>query len=323
MPRWVSARLACALAAAVAAATVATAETYPARPIKIIIGFGPGSSTDVTSRVLGQKLGQALGQQFVIEPHPGAASSIAAGMVARAPADGYTLFMGTSANTINAALNTTLNFDFTTDFAPIALVGSVPNILVASPSIGVRSVKDLIALAKSKPDQILFGSSGIGTSPHLSRELMNIMAGIRMVHVPYPSGPQAVTDLLGGRIHVLFSPASNVMPHVEQGKLVALASTQSARAGVAPDLPTMSEAGLPGFDTGVWFGLLAPAGTPPEIVARLAAATVAARGTPEVAETLRNQGIDALGGGQKEFADYLVKDVRRWTEVAHAAGLKK
>jgi len=191
------------------------------------------------------------------------------------------------------------------------------------PSLGVKSVKELIDLAKSKPDQLSFASSGVATGTHLSGELFKVLAGVKMVHVPYAGSPQAVTDLLAGRIQLFFSPASTVLQHVRDGKLVALASTEAKRTAIAPELPTMVEAGLPGFETGLWFGLLAPAGTPKEVVDKLARAANAALQTDEVAKALAPQGIDLVGGSPEDFARYLEGEMKRWATVAEAAGLKK
>ena len=316
-------QLALGLALACLLAPVLRADDYPSRPVRIIIGFGPGASADITARVLAQRFNQTLGQQFVVENRPGAGSSLAAEFVARAPKDGYTLFMATIANTINSAISSSLSFDFAKDLAPIALVASVPNILVVHPSLRVNNVRDLIALAKTKPEQILYGSSGVGTLTHVSVELFNTVAGVKFVHVPYPGSAQALADLLAGRIQVSFSPASTVMPHIAEGKLVALASTAQKRAGVAPNLPTMTEAGLPGFETGLWFGLLAPADTPRAIIEKLSAATNEALQSSEVMAPLRPQGIDPLGGSPEDFARTIATETRKWAEVARAAGLRK
>jgi len=296
---------------------------YPTRTVRIIIGFGAGAAADTPGRLLAQKFTAALGQQFVVENRPGAGSNIAAEHVARAPKDGHTLFMGTAANTQNVSISPNLTFDFAKDFAPIALVAAVPNILVAHPTLGVEKVADLVALAKQKPGEIMFGSSGVGTSTHLAGELLNVMAGIKLVHVPYPGSAQAITDVLTGRIPLLFAPASAVIQHVEKGNLKALASTQLKRAGIAPAVPTMSEAGLPGFDLGLWFGLLAPAGTPREIIERLARATNEALAAPDVIASLRAQGLDPLGGSPQDFARYIDSEIKKGAELAQAAGLKK
>jgi len=301
----------------------AHAEDYPSRPVHIIAGFIPASAADITARVLGQRMGQTLRQQFVIENKPGAGSSLAAEYAARAPKDGYTLFVGSSANITNQAINPGLAFDMAKDFAPIALATTVPIILVVHPSAGINSVQELIALAKAKPGEVLYASTGVGTAPHLSGELFAIRAGIKLVHVPYQGSPQAVTDLLAGRTTMMFSPASAVVSHVASGKLKALASAAAKRPSIAPDLPTMAEAGMPDFDTSIWFGLMAPAGTPREVVDKLARATAEALASNEVLAALQPQGFDTLSGGPEDFAATIGREIKRWGEVAQAAGLKK
>lgn len=314
---------AAALCATALAAFAGVADDYPARPIHVVVGFSPGSGADITARVVGQRMGQILGQQIVVENKTGAGSSLAAESVARAPKDGYTLLLATIANPINAVVNSNLPFDFRQDFAPIMRLTTTPNILVVHPSLGVKSVKELIDLAKRKPNELSFGSSGVATGTHLAGELFKVMAGVQMVHVPYAGSPQAVTDLIAGRIQVFFSPASTVLQHVRDGKLVALASTEAKRTAMAPDLPTMAEAGLPGFETGLWFGLAAPAGTPKEIIATLARAGNEALRADTVAKALLPQGIDLVGGSPEEFGRYLDGEMKRWATVAQAAGLKK
>jgi tripartite-type tricarboxylate transporter receptor subunit TctC len=309
--------------AAALAALPGLADDYPARPIRVVVGFSAGSGADISARVVGQRMGQILGQQIVVENKTGAGSSLAAEQVARAPKDGYTLLMATIANVINAVVNPNLSFDFRKDFAPVVRLTTTPNILVVHPSVGVKSVKELIDLAKAKPDQLSFASSGVATGTHLAAELFKVMTGVKMVHVPYAGSPQAVTDLLAGRVQVFFSPASTVLQHVREGKLVALASTEARRAAMAPDLPTMAEAGLPGFETGLWFGLVAPVGTPKEIIDKLARAGNEALKADEVGKALAPQGIDLVGGSPEEFARYLDGEMKRWATVAEAAGLKK
>jgi tripartite-type tricarboxylate transporter receptor subunit TctC len=300
----------------------AAQEPYPSRPVRIVVGFGAGSSADIVARDIAQKLGQTLGQQFVVENRPGAGSNIGTEYVARAPKDGYTLLMATVANTINATLTSHPGFDFQKDLAPITLVAAVPILLAAHPGLGVANVRALIALAKQKPEQILFGSSGAGTGNHLAGELFNVMAGVKLVHVPYPGSAQALTDLIAGRIALMFSAASTTLPFVESGKLVALAMAQPTRAAIAPDVPSMTEAGLSGFDTSVWFGLLAPAGTPPEIVATLARATNAALQADDVVKPLRQQGMEPIGGSPAEFAAHIRSEIAKWAPLVAAAGLK-
>lgn len=295
---------------------------YPGKPVKIVVGFTPGSVADIVARIVAQKLGTGLGQQFVVENRPGAGSNIAAEAVVRAPPDGYTLLMGSVANTINASLAKDLPFEFDKDLAPVAAVASVPNVLVVNPSVAARSVQELIAIAKANPGQLLFGSSGNGTSPHLSGELFSLMAGLKLVHVPYKGSPQAVADLLAGRVSIMFSPASTVLPHVRAGTLRALASSGMHRASAMPDLPTITESGLPGFETSVWLGLLAPAATPREIVERLNEETAQALAAADVRIQLAAQGIDPMGGTPQQFAAYIRQETEKWARVVQAAGVR-
>jgi tripartite-type tricarboxylate transporter receptor subunit TctC len=297
----------------------AAADDYPARPVRIVIGFGPGASGDVTARVLAPALGRVLGQQFVVENRTGAGSNIGSAFVAHAPKDGYTLLLGTIGNTINATYSTNPGYEFPGDFAPIALIATQANIVVAHPSIGAKSIKELIALARAKPDGLLYGSAGVGSGSHFAGELFNLMAGVRLLHVPYAGSAQAATDLLGGRVQVMFSPASSVLQHVQDGKLIALASTQLMRTGAAPDLPTVSEAGLPGYDVEGWFGLLAPAGTPPAIIARLVHATEAATKTDEFIKPMLVQGFDVAYGDPEALMAFVRQDIAKWARVVAAA----
>jgi tripartite-type tricarboxylate transporter receptor subunit TctC len=304
------------------AASFAQAD-YPSRPVRIVVGFGPGSAADLTARVVAQALSQTMGQQFFVENKPGGGSTVAAEQVARGVKDGYTLFVGTVANVINGVLQPDLPFDFAKDFAPVIYATSSPNILVVHPSTGIKSVKELIALLKAKPGQVFYGSSGVGTSPHLSGELFNMMAGTNMVHVPYAGSAQAVTDLLAGRTQVMFSPASSVLQYVESRQLVALASSENTRASAAPDLPTVAEAGLPGFDTSVWFGVVTPTGTSPGIVEKLNSAINASLGNAEVIKQIHTAGLDIKGGTPEQFGAFIAGETRKWTEVVTAAGLRK
>jgi tripartite-type tricarboxylate transporter receptor subunit TctC len=307
----------------IAIAAPARADDYPSRPVHIMVGFIPGSAADITARVLGNGLSRLLGQQFVVENKPGAGSSLAGEFSARAPKDGYTLFLGSSANIANQVIAANPSFDMAKDFAPIALATMAPVILVVHPSTGVASVGELIALAKAKPGEILYASTGVGTAPHLAAELFNTRAGVKMVHVPYQGSPQAVTDLIAGRTAVMFSPASAVISQVEAGKLKALASAADKRPSIAPSLPTMAEAGMPDFDTSIWFGLMAPAGTPAEIVDKLARAMPEAIRSSEAQIALKSQGFDTLTGGPDVFARFMVTEIAKWNEAAKAAGLKK
>jgi tripartite-type tricarboxylate transporter receptor subunit TctC len=306
-----------------AVSRIAGAQAYPSRPVRIIMGFAPGASGDIAARVLAQALGRLLGQQFIVENRTGAGSNIATNFVAHAPKDGYTLLQGTVANTINAVITPNLTFDFAKDFAPIALFTTLPNILVVNPSLGVHTVAELIKLAREKPDQLSYGSAGVGGISHFTGVLFNVMAGTKLVHVPYTGTAQAATDLLGGRLQVMFSPASTVLQFIAEGKLVALASTSLHRATAAPDLTTISESGLTGFDTSGWFGLLAPAGTPRDIIERLAAASNEAAKSPDVVAAMALQGFDMAGGSPEEFAAFIRDDLAKWVRVAGAAGLNR
>ena len=303
-------------------ATAAAEGDYPSRPVRIVVGFGPGSAADLTARVVAQRLSRTMGQQFVVENKPGGGSTVAADQVVRGAKDGYTLFMGTVANVINGVMQPNLAFDFSRDLAPIVYATSSPNILVVHPSTGVKDVKELIGLLKAKPEQVFYGSSGVGTSPHLSGELFNMMAGTKMVHVPYSGSAQAVTDLLAGRTQVMFSPASTVLQYVESGQLKALASSERTRASAAPDLPTVAEAGLPGFDTSVWFGFMGPSGLSREVIEKLSRAIDEALTNDEVTKPLHAAGLDIKGGTPEEFGTFIVSETKKWNGVVTAVGLR-
>ena len=307
----------CAGVAMIAAAGTAPvmAQTYPAQPIKVIVGFGPGSAADILARLVGKQMEVSLRQPIVVENRPGNSSMIAAETVARASADGYTLFMATIANTLNPA-ETKSNFNLGRDLAPIALLGMVPNVLVAHPSVPANNLQELIALAKSKPESLTFGSSGYATASYMAAELFNDNAGTKILSVPYQGGSnQAVSDLLSGRITLMFNVAQTLAPHVEAGKLKAFAVAQSKRASIMPDVPTLAEAGMTGYDPGIWIGLLAPAGTPAAIIDKLSGAANDALNTDEVRTALKRQGTDPLGGTPKEFADFIRTDIAKWVAV--------
>ena len=307
----------------VSAQDVRAQDSYPARPVRVLVGVAPGSTADISLRVLAQKLGQILSGQFVVENRTGAGTSIAAQFVVQAPKDGYTLMYGGSANTVNATLSSNLGFDFAKDLDPIARVTAVPNILVVHPSLGVNTVPELIALAKSKPSGIFYASSGVGTSPHLSAELFNLMAGVKLAHVPYQGSSQGINDVLAGRVPVMFAPASTALPHIRSKALIPLASTHAQRTTIMPELPTMSEAALPGFETGVWNGFLAPVGTPRPIVDRLSRAANEAVTSEDVIKALHAHGIATTGGTPEEMAAFIRGEIDKWAKVVIAAGLKK
>lgn len=290
-------------------------DAYPSRAIRLIVGFAAGSSVDVTARIVSNKLSQILGQTVIVENKPGASSMIATDYAARVQKDGYTLLLATIAATINTTLHPGKGANFEKDLAPIALVGSLPNILVVTPTLNVKSVQELIALAKAKPDTLLYGASGLGSGPHMTTELFNQTAGIQMTAVLYPGSAQTVTDLIAGRIQVMFAPASTVVGLMSQGSVRALATSEAKRASIAPELPTIAESGLPGFNTGVWFGLLAPAGTPTPILDKLSKATNEALKDPQVLNQLHTQGLDALGGSPEEFRTFIKSETERWAAV--------
>lgn len=310
------------LMAACVSYSAAAQDAYPSRPVRMIVGLAAGSSTDVAARIVGQKMGQTLGQSIVVENRAGAAGNIATGFVAHAPADGYILLLGSAATTVNVTLSPNPGFDFVRDLTPVTLLATVPNVLMVHPSLGVKTLDELIALLRSKPDQITYASSGTGTSPHLSGELFQMITGTKMVHVPYQGSAQAMNDLIAGRTQLMFVPAPTALPQMKSGKLIALASTQLKRAGAAPELPTMDELGLKGFDTGVWFGLFAPSGTPKPIIDKLAAAANDALKSEDVRTAFAPQGIDILGSTPDEFSTYVRSEIDKWAKVINTVGLK-
>ena len=318
-----AARLLACIVVTVAISGPGHAADYPTHPVRIIVGFGPGAAADTPARLLAQKFSDALGQAFVVENKPGAGSNVAAEYVAHSPNDGYTIFLATTAQTNYAGMTINPSYDVVKDFAPIVRVASVPNMLVVNPSLGVADLKELIALAKAKPGQIFFASSGVGTVTHFAGELINVMAGIKLVQVTYPGSAQALTDVVSGRIPLWIAPASAVVQQVSDGKLKAIAVTTAQRSSIAPGVPTMAEAGLPGYDLGLWFGLVAPAGTPTPIIDQLARVANDALKTSDLIEPLRKVGIDTIGGTPGEFARYIDAEVKRATELVTAANIRQ
>jgi tripartite-type tricarboxylate transporter receptor subunit TctC len=294
--------------------------TYPEKAVRIVIGFPPGTTADVIARVLAPKMAETLGQQVVIENKPGAGSSIAAENVARAPADGHTLLMSTIANTINPGLYK-LSFDFSRDLAPVIRIAELPGLLVAHPG-AAQTLQQLVGAARAKPGGITFGSSGNGTVTHLYGELFGLATGGKLTHVPYKGSSQAVTDLLAGRIALLFSPASTVIPHVKAGTLRALGAIGPQRSAALPEVPTFAEAGVAGFETSLWFGLMAPAGTAPAIIERLDQAVQRAMGMADVKSQFAGQGIEAALLRGEPFGAFIRQDTEKWARVVKAAGVK-
>lgn len=306
----------------IAPMAVHAGESYPNKAVTVVVGFPPGSSTDVATRVISNKLSQTLGQTFIVENRPGASSDIAAHQVAKTNPDGYTLFVLTIANAINSSSKNPNLVDVVKSFDPIVMLGSVPNVLVANPNQDLKTVDDLVKTAKAKPGGVTFASSGNGTSPHLAGELFSHMAGIKMLHVPYRGSSPAVADLLAGHVAIMFAPASTALPHIQSGKLVPLAAASSKRISALPGLTTLSEYGLEGFDTSVWFGLVAPAGTPKAIKVRLSQAVQSVLDAPDVKEQFRAQGIEAVKAGPVEFGQYINAEIDKWADVMKQADVK-
>lgn len=292
-------------------------ENYPTHQIRLIVGFAAGSSGDVAARIVSHKVGELLGQTVIVENRPGASSMIATDYVARSARDGYTLLFGTIAMTINPILMPNKAPNIEKDMTPIVLVGSIPNILVVNPDLNVRDVKELIALARQKPDELLYGTAGLGSGPHVATELFKQMAGIRMTGVLYPGSAQTAIDLISGRIQVMFAPASTVLGFIKDGRVKALATSEAKRASAAPDLPTIAEAALPGYATGLWFGILGPAGMPKPVVDKVSEATNTALKDPGVLKQLETQGLNALGGSPDDFARFIKSETQRWVRVMH------
>jgi tripartite-type tricarboxylate transporter receptor subunit TctC len=303
------------LAAFAVFAQPAYAGDYPTRPIRLIVGFAAGSSGDVIARIVAHKLGELLNQSVIVEDKPGASSMVATDYVARSAKDGYTLMFATIATTINMTLLVGKAPDVGKDMTPITLVGSIPNIMVVNPKLGVSDVKGLIALAKEKPDELFYGASGLGSGPHVATELFKQMAGIKMTGVLYPGSGQTAVDLIAGRIQVMFAPAPTVLGLIKDGRVKALATTEAKRSSVAPDLPTIAEAGVPGYAAGLWFGTLGPGGLPQPVIDTLSKATNAALKDPQVLHQLQSQGLNADGGSPADFARFIASDSERWARV--------
>ena len=318
-----SIRRALAAVATLSCAMAAAQSTYPSKPIRLVAGFPPSSAADVVMRIVAPPLGAALGQPVIIDNRPGASSNIATEAVARAAPDGYTLLLGSVANTINTSLYKRLPFDFNRDFTAVAGLASLPVMLVVHPSVPARSVKELVTVANARPEGLMFASSGNGTAPHLSGELFNLLAGTKLVHVPYKGSPQALTDLLAGRVLVMFSPVSTVLPHVKSGALRALATTGLTRTALAPEVPTVAESGLPGFETfeaSVWLAIVAPSDTSREIVDRLASEVARVLALPEVKAQLAAQGADPMLRGPEALSAYIQSETVKWARVVKTSG---
>ncbi len=310
-----------AAAALAFTAACAAAQGYPAKPVRFVVPYAPGGSTDTLARTIGVKLTDLLGQQVVVDNRPGASGNIGMDIVAHALPDGYTIVLGYIANlAIDPSLYAKMPYDPVRDFAPITELASSPNVLVAHPSVPVTSFKDL--LVKAKQGQFNFASAGVGSVGHLTGELLNQMAGIRMVHVPYKGSGQAVTDLLGGHVQLMFSGFSSTLPHIKAGRLRALAVTGAQRSPAAPDVPTIAESGFPGFEATAWYGVLAPAKTPKPVVSRLHNEIVKVLQEPDVKNRLTGLGFEIVGSTPEQFSAYIKSEIKKWAKAVKASGAK-
>jgi tripartite-type tricarboxylate transporter receptor subunit TctC len=296
---------------------------YPDKPVRVVVAWPPGGLVDVLGRVLAEKLQASLGQPFVIENRAGAGGVIGADLVAKAPPDGYTLLLSTSALNMNAAMQQKLPFDVQADFQPVVVAATAPSILVVRNDLPVHNVRELIALAKSEPGKLTYASAGNGTPAHLSAELFKTMTGTDMVHVPYKGAPPAMVDQIAGRVDFHFANATVALPHIKTGKIRALAVTSATRSPLVPDIPTMAEAGVPGFEADQWIGFLAPRGTPKPVVDRLAGAITHALAQPDVKAALAKQGMDVVTDSTPErFTGFMKQDLAKWTDVVKRAHVK-
>lgn len=298
------------------------AQAYPQRAVRIVVPSSPGGGTDILARVLADHYSKTIGGQWFVENRPGAGQSIGIEAVARSTPDGYSLVMVASTLVLNPIILKNARYDPLKDFAPISQVASLPNVLLVHPSLPVRNLQELIALAKQKPGELSYASAGVGTSPHMGMELLKSMAGINLLHVPFRGTNPAVTETLGGHVPMVLSNTLTAKPLIEGGKLRALAVTGSKRAEGIPDIPTMAEAGVPGYEALQWYGLLAPAGTPPEIVQRIYAETAAALKLKEVQDRLASDGAEPVGSTPADFARFIRDELDKWTRVARIANIK-
>ncbi len=316
--------LAAALATGLLITNQAAGQAYPAKTVRIVVGFSPGGTTDILARELGARMQESWGRSVVVDNRPGAAGNIGAEVVAKAPPDGYTLLLCTNAFAINPSLYSKLPFDSINDFVPVTFIGSVTNIIFAHPSLPAKTMKDLVALAKARPGQVTYGSGGVGTSPHLAVELFKSMAKVNIVHVPYKGVPPVIQGLLAGELAagVASVPSAGIPELVKSGRLRGLAVTGSKRSKAVPDVPTMIESGFPGFDVVIWYGMLAPAGTPPDIVARLNKEVIRILGLPAVRDRLAVFDFQIATSTPSEFGTYIKSELAQWAKVIKQAGIK-
>jgi len=299
-----------------------SAQTYPTKPVKIVVPSAPGGGTDIVARLLAQSFSKALGQNFIVENKPGAGNLIGIETVARAPADGYTLLFVASPLVLNPILFKKVNYDPIKDFSPISLAATAPNILVVHPSTPASNVKEWVELAHKGQNKLSYASAGVGTSPHMSMELFNAMAGIQTLHIPYKGTTPAVTDLLGGQVNAMFSNALTVMPHIQSAKLRALAVSGNRRLELLPDVPTVMEAGIAQYVSLQWYGLLAPAGTPPAVIQTINREMVKSLQSKDIKDKLASEGAEPVGSTPAEFANLIKNDFDKWSKVAKSSGIE-
>lgn len=322
MPPFTFARRSLLAAAFACVALPALAQSYPNKPIRLVVGYAAGGATDVIARLVGQKMGEAMGQPLVVDNRAGANSNVGAEVVARAPADGYTVYVFTIANTINATLYDQLGYDPQKDFDPVGLIAKVPNILVVNHGVPVKTLAEYVAFAKAQPQGITFASSGSGSSIHMSAEMFKMITRLNMLHIPYRGSAPAVNDLIGGQVQSMFDNAPSALPHVQGGRLRALAITSLQRSPLLPDVPTVAESGYAGFDVQSWFGLAVPHGTPQPVVARLNAELNKALALPEVKKRLAEMVATPVGGTPADMRGFIGAELKRWQAVVKASGAK-
>jgi tripartite-type tricarboxylate transporter receptor subunit TctC len=300
---------------------LALAQSYPSRPIKIVVPSPPGGSTDQLARLVGQKLSEAWGQPVVVDNKPGAGLTLGADFVAKSPADGYTLLMGAVHHSIAPAVYKKLPYDFAKDLAPITVIAVVPNVLIAAASLPAQTTREVIALAKASPGKLSYGSTGAGTAHHLIGEQFNDMAGTDITHIPYKGSSPALVDLMGGQITFMFDTVASCLPHIKSGKLKAIAVATATRSSALPDIPTLSESGLAGFDIATWFGLLAPAGTPKEVISRLHTEVVRILSNSDVKKQLAGMGAEPIGNTPEEMKVQIAGELSKFSKLAQKAKL--
>jgi tripartite-type tricarboxylate transporter receptor subunit TctC len=321
LPRRRFLQLAAGAAAVPAAATIARAQSYPTRPVRIIIGYTPGGSADITARLMGQWLTERLGQSFVVESRPGGGTNIATEAAVRAPADGYTLFLVAPANAINATLYEKLNYDFIRDIAPVAGLIRFPNVMEVNPSVPAKTVPEFIAYAKANPGKINYASSGNGSTIHMSAELFKMMVGVDMVHVPYRGGAPALTDMLAGQVQVMFDNLPTSIEHIRAGKLRPLAITSATRSELLPDVPTVADF-VPGYESSAWYGVGAPKGTPAEIIDRLNKEINAILAETRAKTRIADMGATLIAGSAADFGRLIAEETEKWGKVVRFSGAK-